>query len=174
MSVGQLVEKDYKVLFENKSCLIDVGDKDILKVKMKGKSIALNSLEEEQIAFSVKENLTSWNVVAKARLAAAKGQEKSTLEKVAIVQKHTNKKTQLREKAAKIEHNEKCLKFLTKNLKAENVKAQSHEKEAIVFQHQQVKVLRKKIGVRSLQVPLRCCQSSFSLNKSNLLFCCYG
>ncbi|KAG5048678.1 hypothetical protein JHK85_009781 [Glycine max] len=75
--------------------------------------------------------LTSWNGAAEARLPPAKGQEKSALEKVAIVQKHTNKKTQLSEKAAKIEHNEKCLKFLTKNLNAENVKAQSHEKEAI-------------------------------------------
>ena len=135
----------------------DAGDKDILKVKMKGKSFVLNPLEDEQIAFSVKKNntklwdkkpkvdedqpsseiaaLTSWNGAAEARLPPAKGQEKSALEKVAIVQKHTNKKTQLSEKAAKIEHNEKCLKFLTKNLNAENVKAQSHEKEAIVFQH---------------------------------------
>ena len=47
-SVGQLIEKVYKVLFENESCLIkDSDDKDIFKVKMKGKSFALNPLEED-------------------------------------------------------------------------------------------------------------------------------
>jgi len=47
-SVGQLIKKGYKVLFENKKCLIkDVDDKYILKVKMKEKSFALNPLEEE-------------------------------------------------------------------------------------------------------------------------------
>ena len=40
----------------------DANDKDILKVKMRGKSFALNPLEEEQIAFSVKEKNTKlWN-----------------------------------------------------------------------------------------------------------------
>ena len=52
LSVGQLVEKGYKVLFENKIYLIkDAKDKDIVKVKMRGKSFALNPLEEEQIVF---------------------------------------------------------------------------------------------------------------------------
>ena len=43
----------------NKYCLIkDVVGQDIFKVKMKGKSFALNPLEEEQVVFSLKENLT--------------------------------------------------------------------------------------------------------------------
>lgn len=59
LSVGQLIEKGYIVLFENKTCLIkDVDGKDIFKVKMRGKSFALNPLEEEQIAFPIKENVT--------------------------------------------------------------------------------------------------------------------
>ena len=41
-------EKGYKVLFENKICLIkDEEDNDILKVKMREKSFALNPLEEK-------------------------------------------------------------------------------------------------------------------------------
>ena len=59
LSVGQLIEKDYKVIFEHKSCLIkDVVSKDIFRVKMRRKSFALNPLEEEQIAFTIKENIT--------------------------------------------------------------------------------------------------------------------
>jgi hypothetical protein len=58
-SVGQLIEKGYKVVFEDKSCLIkDADGHDIFKVKMKGKSFALNPLEEEQTAFPIKENIT--------------------------------------------------------------------------------------------------------------------
>ena len=59
LSVGQLIEKGYKVVFEDKSCLIkDEVGQDILKVKMTGKSFALNPLEEEQIAFPIRENIT--------------------------------------------------------------------------------------------------------------------
>ena len=59
LSVGQLLERGYKVLFENESCLIKDSDgKDIFKIKMRGKSFALNPLEEEQIAFQMKENVT--------------------------------------------------------------------------------------------------------------------
>jgi hypothetical protein len=59
LSVGQLIERGYKVLFENEGCLIKDGDgKDIFKVKMRGKTFALNPLEEEQIAFQMKENVT--------------------------------------------------------------------------------------------------------------------
>jgi hypothetical protein len=57
-SIGQLIEKGYKVVFEDKSCLIkDADGHDIFKVKMKGKSFALNPLEEEQTAFPIKENI---------------------------------------------------------------------------------------------------------------------
>ena len=59
LSFGQLVEKGFKLLFKNKSCLIkDANDKDILKVKMRGNFFALNPLEEEKIAFPIKENVS--------------------------------------------------------------------------------------------------------------------
>lgn len=59
LSVGQLLEKGYKVLFENKQCLIqDVDGRDMFKVKMKGKSFALNPMEEEHMAFQSKESVT--------------------------------------------------------------------------------------------------------------------
>ncbi|KAH7557349.1 hypothetical protein JRO89_XS11G0129700 [Xanthoceras sorbifolium] len=59
LSVGQLIEKGNKVVFEDKSCLLkDADGKDIFKVKMKGKNFALNLLEEEQTAFQIKENIT--------------------------------------------------------------------------------------------------------------------
>ena len=38
LSVGQLVEKGYKVLFNNDCCLIkDANDNDLFKIKVKGK-----------------------------------------------------------------------------------------------------------------------------------------
>ena len=56
---GQLIEKDYKVVFEDKSCLIkDVVEQDIFRVKMREKNFALNPLEDEQITFPIKENIT--------------------------------------------------------------------------------------------------------------------
>ena len=48
MSVGQLHDKDYKVLFENNECLIrDASGKDLFNVKMKRKNFALNPMEKE-------------------------------------------------------------------------------------------------------------------------------
>lgn len=59
LSVGQLIERGYKVLFENESFLIkDSDDKDIFKVKMRGRSFSLNPLEDEQISFQMQENVT--------------------------------------------------------------------------------------------------------------------
>ncbi|GMI94896.1 hypothetical protein HRI_003159000 [Hibiscus trionum] len=59
LSVGQLIERGFKVVFEDKYCLIkDAANQDIFKVKIKGKSFALNPLEEEQTAFPIKENIT--------------------------------------------------------------------------------------------------------------------
>ena len=47
-------------MFENKSCLIkDADDTNILKLKMREKSFALNPLEEEQIAFPIKKKRMS-------------------------------------------------------------------------------------------------------------------
>ncbi|GAA0144243.1 hypothetical protein LIER_04740 [Lithospermum erythrorhizon] len=51
LSVGQLVENGFKVIFENKVCLIkDENDNDVFKIKMRGKSFSLNPVEEEQVA----------------------------------------------------------------------------------------------------------------------------
>ena len=54
LSVGQLIKKGFKVIFEDKWCLIKyVEGRGVFKLKMKEKSFALNLLEEEeQIAFS--------------------------------------------------------------------------------------------------------------------------
>ena len=52
LSVGQLLDKGYKALFENTRCLIkDASGKDLFNVKMKGKSFALNPMEKEQMTF---------------------------------------------------------------------------------------------------------------------------
>ena len=52
LSVAQLVEKGFKVIFEGKWCLIkDAEGRNVFKVKMKAKSYALNLIEEEQITF---------------------------------------------------------------------------------------------------------------------------
>ncbi|KAH9780091.1 hypothetical protein KPL71_007943 [Citrus sinensis] len=48
-SVTQLLEKGYKVLFEDKNCVIkDAKDREVFKVQMKGKSFALDLMKEEQ------------------------------------------------------------------------------------------------------------------------------
>jgi hypothetical protein len=53
LSVPQLVENGFKVIFEDNWCLIkDVKGRDVFKVKMRAKSYALNLLEEEQRVFS--------------------------------------------------------------------------------------------------------------------------
>lgn len=59
LSVGQLIENGYKVIFEDECCLIkDGANQDIFKVKMKGKSFSLSPLEKEQSVFSLKEDVT--------------------------------------------------------------------------------------------------------------------
>ncbi|RVW60649.1 hypothetical protein CK203_048842 [Vitis vinifera] len=53
LSVGQLLEKGFKVLFEDKFCMIkDANGKNVFKIKMRGKSFALNLLKEEQATVS--------------------------------------------------------------------------------------------------------------------------
>ncbi|RDX89297.1 hypothetical protein CR513_28992, partial [Mucuna pruriens] len=60
LSVGQLIQKGFKVIFESDQCLIkDVDDNKVFKVKMKGKSFELDSLKEEQKAFSTTAIATS-------------------------------------------------------------------------------------------------------------------
>jgi len=57
LSVGQLIKRGFKVVFEDKYCLIkDATGQEIFKVKMKGKSFSLNPLEEEQVVFYIIEN----------------------------------------------------------------------------------------------------------------------
>ncbi|KAI3423526.1 Protein kinase domain-containing protein [Psidium guajava] len=59
LSVSQLIGRGFKVVFEDNFCLIkDAANQEIFKLRMKGKSFALNPLEEEQAAFSIKENVT--------------------------------------------------------------------------------------------------------------------
>jgi predicted aspartyl protease len=50
LSVPQLVELGFKVIFEDNWCLIkDVKGRDVFKVKMRAKRYALNLLEEQQV-----------------------------------------------------------------------------------------------------------------------------
>nr|KYP37330.1 hypothetical protein KK1_041471 [Cajanus cajan] len=50
LSVTQLLGKGYKVLFEDKNCVIkDIHNKEVFNVHMKGKSFALNLEKEEPI-----------------------------------------------------------------------------------------------------------------------------
>lgn len=52
LSVGQLIEKGFKVIFEDEYCFIkDATNQNIFKVKMKGKSFSLNPLKEKQYVF---------------------------------------------------------------------------------------------------------------------------
>ncbi|KAL2345957.1 hypothetical protein Fmac_007242 [Flemingia macrophylla] len=63
LSVGQLLEKGYKVLFEDKTCMIkDSDNKELFRVQMKGKSFALNLIDEEQLAMhKVEDNTLVWH-----------------------------------------------------------------------------------------------------------------
>ena len=48
-----MIQKGFKIIFETNQCLIkDATSNDVFRVKMKGKSFALDPLEEEQIALS--------------------------------------------------------------------------------------------------------------------------
>ncbi|KAF3666243.1 hypothetical protein FXO38_09152 [Capsicum annuum] len=49
LSVGQLLENDFKVLFEEKACAIkDSDNKEMFKIKMRGRIFYLILLDEEQ------------------------------------------------------------------------------------------------------------------------------
>jgi len=55
LSVGQLMEKGFKVMFEDQWCLIkDNLGNNMFKVKIKAKGFTLNLMEEEQSVFSAK------------------------------------------------------------------------------------------------------------------------
>ena len=59
LSVRQLVEKGFKVYFEDKNCIIkDAKGKEVFNIKMKGKSFALNLLEDEHVAVLQQDSTT--------------------------------------------------------------------------------------------------------------------
>jgi len=63
LSVGQLIEKGFKVTFEDHCCLIyDAAGQKILQVKMKGKSFSFFPTEEEHTAYSTNTSITeTWH-----------------------------------------------------------------------------------------------------------------
>ncbi|KAL5758543.1 hypothetical protein ACOSP7_021154 [Xanthoceras sorbifolium] len=59
LSVGQLIEKGFKISFENSYCHIyDAAGQEILQVKMRGKSFSFDPTEEEHIAYSTDVGIT--------------------------------------------------------------------------------------------------------------------
>ncbi|WKA09042.1 hypothetical protein VitviT2T_026720 [Vitis vinifera] len=59
LSVGQLLEKGYKVLFEDNQCMIaDAQGREVFIVQMKGKGFALDLMQEEQAAIHKEESNT--------------------------------------------------------------------------------------------------------------------
>ncbi|XP_016667265.1 uncharacterized protein [Gossypium hirsutum] len=60
LSVGQLVEKRFKVMFEEGMCLIlDSSGNELFWIKMQKKSFSLNPFEKEQVASKCQEGMTS-------------------------------------------------------------------------------------------------------------------
>ncbi|KAA8519315.1 hypothetical protein F0562_013571 [Nyssa sinensis] len=52
LSVGQLIKKGFKVIFEDSFCYIfDITGQEILRVRMKGKSFSFDPIKEEPVAF---------------------------------------------------------------------------------------------------------------------------
>ena len=50
LSVGQLLEKGYKVIFEDKNCMIkDANGRKLFRIQMKSKCFNLNIQEEEEL-----------------------------------------------------------------------------------------------------------------------------
>ena len=55
LSIGQLIEKGFKVIFEDSFChILDANSEEILNVRMKGKSFSFDPIKEELAAFSMK------------------------------------------------------------------------------------------------------------------------
>ena len=51
LSVGQLVEKGFKVMFEEEKCMIiDSNGNELFRIKIQKKSFSLSPLEDEQVA----------------------------------------------------------------------------------------------------------------------------
>lgn len=62
LSIGQLIEKGFKVIFEDSFChILDVNNEEILKVRMKGKFFSFDPIKE-LAAFSTKAcNIEIWH-----------------------------------------------------------------------------------------------------------------
>jgi hypothetical protein len=59
LSVGQLIEKGFKVTFEDQCCLIyDAARQKILQIKMRGKSFSFFPTEEEHTTYSTNISIT--------------------------------------------------------------------------------------------------------------------
>ena len=59
LSVGQLIEKGFKVIFMEKACVIeDVAGQKMFEVRMVGRSFSLNPMQEEQSSFLTKESIS--------------------------------------------------------------------------------------------------------------------
>ncbi|XP_048135638.1 uncharacterized protein LOC125315239 [Rhodamnia argentea] len=66
LSVGQLVERGYKVKFEGKECLIDNADsKEVLRMPMKDKCFLFKPQEMQQMALKCKEENASYGIKAR-------------------------------------------------------------------------------------------------------------
>lgn len=63
LSVGQLLEKGFKVIFEDKQCLIkDANNKEVFRIKMRGKSFPLDPMKEKQSAYPITlSNTETWH-----------------------------------------------------------------------------------------------------------------
>ena len=63
LSVGQLLERGFKVIFGNKQCLIkDANEQEMFKIKMSGKSFSLDPMKNEQAAyFTLANNVEIWH-----------------------------------------------------------------------------------------------------------------
>ena len=63
LSVGQLLEKGFKVIFQDKWCLIqDAKGCDLFRIKMRAKSFHLNLMEEDHMAYtSTISNASLWH-----------------------------------------------------------------------------------------------------------------
>ena len=63
LSVRQLMKKGFKVIFEDKWCLINdnIGN-NVFGVKMKTKGFTLNLMEEEQSVLAIKHAMTNYGI----------------------------------------------------------------------------------------------------------------
>ncbi|XP_031255630.1 uncharacterized protein LOC116113618 [Pistacia vera] len=63
LSFGQLLEKWFKVFFENKRCIIkDAEDQEVFTIKMRGNYFSLDLMEEERAAYQISlNNVVTWH-----------------------------------------------------------------------------------------------------------------